>query len=63
MAFDSDTPFPLQVHTVEHLRLQVFSLDGLGELQQTVRQRTFAVVYMCNNTKIAYILHLTIILL
>src|SRR5690554_6316603 len=58
MALDGDTAFALQVHVVEHLRLQVLAFNGLGELQQAVCQRAFAVVNMCNNTEIAYILHL-----
>jgi hypothetical protein len=58
MALNGDTAFPFQVHVVEDLRLQVLPFNSLGELQQAICQRAFAVVNVCNNTEIAYILHL-----
>src|SRR5690554_2357058 len=61
MALDGNPPLPFQVHTVEYLRLQLFSFDGFGKFQQSICQRALAVVDMCYNTKITYFLHLSFI--
>ncbi len=58
MALDGDASFPLKVHAVEHLCLEVLSLHGLGELQQSVGQGALPMVNMGDDTKIAYLIHL-----
>ena len=55
VALDGDAALALQVHVVQHLSFG--HLYGLGELQQTVGQGRFSVVYMCNDTKISYMIH------
>ncbi len=58
MAFNGDPPFTLQIHIVQNLRLQVFTLYGFGVFEQAIRQGAFAMVNMSNDTKIADIFHL-----
>lgn len=62
MAFDSDTAFFLQVHIVQNLVLHIAFVHRACYLQHTIRQRTFAVVDVCNDAKIPYLIHyLTIV--
>ena len=55
VALDGDAALALQVHVVQHLSFR--HLDGLGELQQTVGQRRLAVVDMCYDAEISYMVH------
>jgi len=57
VGLDGDAPFALQVHVVQQLRLRLPMCDGVGMLQQPVRQRALAVVDMRDDAKIAYVLH------
>jgi hypothetical protein len=52
VAFDGNAAFAFQIHIVEHLRLQIFALHGLGIFEQAVGQRAFAVVDMGDDTEI-----------
>ena len=55
MCFDRDPALLFQIHGVQKLRVnQIPFLNGMGCFQQTIRQRGFAVVNMCNNGKIPY---------
>ena len=58
MALDCDATLALQIHVVEYLRLEVFTLHCIGVFQQAVCESTFSVVDMCYYAEIAYILHL-----
>jgi hypothetical protein len=55
VALDGDAALSLQVHVVQHLSFR--HLDGLGKLQQTVSQRRLAVVNMCYDAEIPYMVH------
>jgi hypothetical protein len=48
-SFDGDTPLPLKLHVVEHLCLQLTFFNRASVLQQSVGQRTFAVIDVSNN--------------
>ncbi len=56
MAFNGDATLPLQIHAIENLFLQLTLAQGAGDLQQAIRQRTLAMIDVCNNAKIAYVL-------
>ena len=58
MALNRNTTFLLQVHVVEHLILHIPNIHRSGELQHTIGQGTFPVVYVRNNTKITYLIHI-----
>ena len=57
VTLDGDPTFPLQVHIVQCLGHHVPHSDSFGDLQQTVRQGAFTVIYMGNDAKVADILH------
>ena len=57
VAFYSYAALALQVHVVQHLRLHILGGDGVGKFQKTVGKGTLAVVNMCYNAEVAYILH------
>ena len=57
VALDRDAAFPLQIHVVQYLRLQVPLAHGAGIFQKAVRQRAFAVVDMRDDAEIPDILH------
>ena len=57
MAFYRNPFFTLQVHTIQHLRHHLSVSQGFSLLQHTVSKCTFAVVDMCNNAKIANVIH------
>ena len=57
MTFNSNALFSFQIHIVQHLVHHITVADGAGALQQPVSQCRFAVVYMCDNAKIADVLH------
>ena len=61
MAFNGNTTFTLQFHIVQHLSFR--HLDGLGKFQETVGQCRLAMVYMCNNAKVSYMVHLLFVFL
>ena len=55
MTLDGNASLLLQVHIIKHLSLRY--LDCVGFFQQSVCQGGLAVVNVCNNTKVSYILH------
>ena len=57
VTLDRDTALTFQVHVVENLRLQILFGDGLGELQESIRQGALTVVDMGDDAKIADVLH------
>ena len=57
MALDGDATLFLQVHVVEHLVFHLAHVHRSGEFQHAVGQGALAVIYMCNNTKITYLIH------
>jgi FkbM family methyltransferase len=59
MAFDGDAFFAFQVHIVQHLVHHFAFADGIGNLQETVCQRGFTVIYVCNDAEIPDILHVS----
>ena len=62
VALDGDASLFLKVHVVKHLSFHVFRRYGVGKLEQTVCQSTFAVVDVCNDAKIADILHFQLVI-
>ena len=50
---DGDTPFALEVHVVEQLRLHLALLDGARQLEQAVGQRRLSVVDVCDDAEVA----------
>jgi hypothetical protein len=63
MAFDGDAFFALKVHVVQHLVCHVALGYGMGEFQQTVCQRAFAMVNMGYDAEVAYIMHNLVVLM
>ena len=61
VALDGDAPLALQLHVIEHLRLEVFARNGVGIFQKTVGQCAFAVVDVGYDTEVPYIFHLPVI--
>ena len=57
MALNRNTTFLLQVHIVEHLVLHLPYIDSLRDLQHTIRKGRFAMIDVCNDTKITYLIH------
>lgn len=57
VTLDGYATLTLQIHVVENLFLQLALIDGLGNLQQPVGQRAFAVVDMRYDTEIANVFH------
>ena len=58
VALDSDTLLALKIHIIEHLSLHLTLIQRVCLLQQTISKCTLTVVDMCDNAKVAYILHL-----
>ena len=59
MALDGDTLLTFQVHVVQNLVLHLTGTEGAGKFQQAVCQRGLTVIYMCNDAKVADVLHKT----
>jgi hypothetical protein len=57
VALDGNALFPLKVHIVQHLVHHLTLTDSVGNLQKSVCQGTFSVVYMGDYAKISDILH------
>ena len=57
MTFDGNTPLPFQVHVVQGLIGHIPFRNGVGKLQQTVGQGAFPMVDVCDDAKIADVLH------
>ena len=53
LCLDGDAALTLQIHGVQVLRAHVTGIDGLGELQNSVRQGGLAVVDVRNNREVA----------
>ena len=62
MAFDGNAALALQIHIVQCLCLHIALADRVGVFQQAVGERTFPVVNVCNNAKVANISHVILIL-
>ncbi len=52
LGLDGNTPFPLQVHGIQHLFIHFPFGQHTGLLHQAVGKGRFPMVNMCNNTKI-----------
>ena len=52
LGLDRDAPLPLQIHVVKYLILHLTAGQQARHLNDAVRQRRFAVIDMCDNTKI-----------
>ena len=55
VTLNRDATLTLQIHIIQHLSFR--HLDSLGELQQTVGQRRLAMVDMCDDAKVTYMVH------
>ena len=55
MAFNRDAALTFQIHVIQHLAF--CDLNRFCLLQQTIGKCRFAMVYMCNNTKVSYIIY------
>ena len=55
MALDRDSALALQIHCVESLRLELSRAYGVGQLQYAVGERRLAVVDVCDNAEIPYV--------
>ena len=53
MRFDRNPAFSLQVHRIEELILSIALLDRAGALEQSIRQRRFAVIDVRDDAEIA----------
>jgi len=60
VALYGNTLLALQIHVVEHLILHLALVERIRLFQQSVGQRTLAVVDMGDNTEIAYVFHRTV---
>ena len=58
LRLDSDSALALQVHRIEHLRRHLALRERAGQLEQTIRQRRFAVVDVCNDAEIPDVLRI-----
>ena len=56
MALDGDATLFFQLHIVKHLILHIALRHGVGDFQQSVCQRAFAVVNVGNDTEITDVL-------
>jgi hypothetical protein len=54
LGLDGDAAFAFELHGVEHLILHLAQLEPARQLDETVRQRGFAVIDVSNDRKIAY---------
>ena len=54
---DGDAAFTLDVHRVEHLGLHLAIRQSAATLDQTIRERAFAVVDVGNDRKISDVIH------
>ena len=52
MCFDCDSPFPLEIHRIQQLRLHISLRDQSSDLKQAIRKRGLAMVDMRNDTEI-----------
>ena len=57
LALDRDPPFPLDIHVVEDLILEIAVVDDAGILDQPVGQGGLAVVDMGDDAEVSYIIH------
>ena len=53
MRFDRDPALPLQVHRIKKLVLPIPLVDCAGALEQSVRQRRFAVIDVRDDAEVA----------
>ncbi len=60
VALYGNTLFALQIHVVEHRIMHLALVERIRLFQQSVGQRTLAVVDMGDNTEIAYVFHRTV---
>ena len=55
LALDRDAPLALEIHLVQELRFLFACSNRTGHLKNTIRQRTFAVIDMRDDRKVAYV--------
>jgi site-specific DNA-adenine methylase len=55
-SFDRNAPLPLKLHVVKHLCFKLTFFNRTGVFQQPVGQRTFAVIDVSNDRKVANML-------
>src|ERR1700690_3525688 len=58
LRLDRNSALALQIHGIEHLRGHLTLREGAGQLEQTIRQRRFAVVDVCNDAEIPDVLRI-----
>jgi hypothetical protein len=63
LALYGDSPLAFDIHIIEELVLEFSYGDESAELNHSIRQGRFAVVYVRYYTEIAYVFHYTRILL
>ena len=57
VAFNGDTTLFFQVHIVQDLVFHIAFIHRTCYLKHTISQRAFAVINMCNDAKISYLIH------
>ncbi len=58
LAFYGDAALPLNIHVVQELILEFAGRDQAAELDETVGERGFAVVYMGDDAEVADVFHI-----
>ena len=58
VAFYRNPSFFLQIHIVEHLSFHFSLRNGVSELQKSVCQGAFPMIYVCDYAKVSYVLHI-----
>ena len=59
---NSNTTLFLQVHIIQHLILHQALVHRSSVLNQSIRQSGLTMIDVCNNTKVSYIFHISIII-
>ena len=57
MGLDGNPLFTLQIHVIQHLGVHLAAVEGAGKFQKPICQRTFSVINMSDNAKVASVLH------
>lgn len=57
LALDGDTPFPLNIHGVQHLIAEMPLVYQAGVFNEAIRQGGFAMVNVGNNTEVSDMNH------
>ena len=59
--FDCDASFTLKIHIVQYLFFHFSVCDRFGLFEYPVRQSGLSVIYVRNDTEVAYLLHIVFI--